>query len=107
MLRCSSCGGSGSRTERGALAVVRAEKRLERTLKWEAVFREMDRIYPEDSNEGFVASMISGNGLSQAELARIGGCSRSGLKRRRLGRQFIGANRRHFNFFCHFLPTSR
>ena len=72
----------GSRTERGALAIVRAEKRLERARAWEKVFRKMDEIYPEDTNEGYVASMIYGNGLSQAELARIGGCSRQTVKLR-------------------------
>lgn len=71
-----------SRVERAALAVVRAEKRLEKAMKWEAVFRETDRIYPEDTNEGYVASMIYGNGITQAELARISGCSRHTIKLR-------------------------
>jgi DNA-directed RNA polymerase specialized sigma24 family protein len=72
----------GSRTERGAMAVVRAEKKLEKALAWETVFRKTDEIYPEDTNEGYVASMIYGNGLSQAELARISGCSRQTVKLR-------------------------
>ena len=65
-------GTPGSRTERGALAILRAEKRL----------KQMDKIYPEDTNEGYVTSMIYGNGLSQAELARISGCSRQTVKLR-------------------------
>ena len=74
-------GAGGSRVERGALAVFRAEKRLEYVMKWEAVFRKMDEIYPaEDSNEGFVASMIYGNGMSQADLARFTGCSRQTIR---------------------------
>ncbi len=72
----------GSRTERGALAVLRAEKKLERARAWENVFRKIDEIYPADTNEGFVARMIYGNGLSQAELARIGRCSRQTVKLR-------------------------
>lgn len=70
-----------SRTERGAIAVVRAEKRLSTVLKWEEVFRQMDEIYPpKDSNEGYVAGMIYGNGISQAELARLCGCSRQTVR---------------------------
>jgi hypothetical protein len=73
----------GSRVERGALNVIRAEKRLENALKWEAVFRKMDEIFPvEDSNEGFVASMLYGNGMSQADLARFTGCSRQTIRMR-------------------------
>lgn len=73
----------GSRVERGAMSVIRAEKRLETAMKWEAVFRKMDEIFPaEDSSEGFVASMIYGNGMSQADLARFTGCSRQTVKMR-------------------------
>ena len=76
-------GHAGSRTERGAIAVVRAEKRFAKALAWETVFRQMDRIYPEkESNEGFVASMIYGNGMSQADLARFCGCSRQTVRLR-------------------------
>ena len=71
-----------SRVERGVIAIARAEKRLEKALKWESVFRRMDEIYPEDSNEGYVAGMIYGNGMSQAELARLSGCSRQTVKLR-------------------------
>lgn len=76
-------GTPGSRVERIALSVVRAEKRLEYAKRWEAVFQKMDEIFPaEDSNEGFVASMIYGNGMSQADLARFTGCSRQTIKLR-------------------------
>ena len=76
-------GRPGSRTERGAMSILRAEKRVETARKWENVFRKMDEIYPEkDSNEGYVASMIYGNGMSQADLARFSGCSRQTVKLR-------------------------
>ena len=76
-------GKPGSRTERGALTILRAEKKLEKAQKWEAVFRKMDGIYPpDDTNEGYVASMIYGNGMSQADLARFSGCSRQTVKLR-------------------------
>lgn len=82
--RYSGKGGKpGSRTERGAMILMKAERRVENARAWEAVFREMDRIYPpNDSNEGFVASMIYGNGISQAELARITQCSRQTIRLR-------------------------
>ena len=61
--------------------VIRAEKKLENARKWIAVFQKMDEIFPvEDSNEGFVASMIYGNGMSQADLARFTGCSRQTIR---------------------------
>ena len=75
-------GRGGSRVERGALAVVRAEKRLENAMKWAAVFRKLDDIFPADSNEGYVAGMIYGNGMSQADLARYSKCSRQTVKLR-------------------------
>ena len=34
-------GNSGSRVERGAMMIIRAEKRLEIARKWEAVFRKV------------------------------------------------------------------
>ena len=37
-------GTPGSRTERGALAILRAEKRLERVMAWEKVWKQMDKI---------------------------------------------------------------
>ena len=74
---------TSSRVERGALNVIRAEKRLEYVRRWEAVVRKVDEVYPpDDSSEGFVASMIYGNGMSQADLARAGGCSRQTVKLR-------------------------
>lgn len=74
---------TSSRVERGALNVIRAEKRLEYVRRWEAVFRKVDEVYPpDDSSEGFVASMIYGNGMSQADLARFTGCSRQTIRMR-------------------------
>ena len=90
-------GKPGSKTERGALAVVRAEKRLETAKKWEMVFRKVDQIFPEDSNVGFVAGMIYGNGMTQADLARVSGCSRQTVKLRQdqyvLRAAFLAAQR--------------
>ena len=77
----SSRGGTPeSRVERGVIAIARAERRLEKVRKWEAVFRKMDEIFPPESNEGYVAGMIYGNGMSQADLARFSGCSRQTIR---------------------------
>jgi len=77
----SSRGGKPeSRVERGVIAIARAERRLEKVRKWETVFRKMDEIFPPESNEGYVAGMIYGNGMSQADLARFSGCSRQTIK---------------------------
>ncbi len=73
---------TSSKTERAAISVVRAEKRLETARMWESVFLRMDKIFPENSTEGYVAGMVYGNGISQAELARISGCSRQTIKLR-------------------------
>lgn len=76
-------GQPGSRTERGAMALVRAEKQMETALRWDAVFRKLDEIFPEaTTNEGYVGSMIYRNGMSQADLARFSGCSRQTVKLR-------------------------
>ena len=76
-------GTPGSRVERGALNILRAERRLDTAMKWETVFRKMDALYPaKTTNEGYVASMIYGNGMSQADLARFSGCSRQTVKLR-------------------------
>ena len=85
--RGSASGGSKggkpeSRVERGVIAIARAERRLEKIRRWENVFRKMDEIFPPESNEGYVASMIYGNGMSQADLARVSGCSRQTIKMR-------------------------
>ena len=72
-----------SRVERAVIAIARAERKLDKAQKWETVFRKMDEIYPaKDTNEGYVASMIYGNGMSQADLARFSGCSRQTVKLR-------------------------
>ena len=73
-----------SRVERMAILVVSAEKTLEIALKWDAVFRKMDEIFPaEKSSEGFVASLMYGNGMSQEDVCRFTHCARQTIRRRR------------------------
>lgn len=75
-------GPPGSRTERGAMIILQAEKRLRKAMKWEKVFRKMDDIYPKDSGEGIIAELIYQKRMSQAEAARACGISRQAVKQR-------------------------
>lgn len=87
----TSSGGSGkkstpgnSRVERAAVLIAMAERNVEILGKWEEVFRKIDEIFPADStNEGFVASLMYGNGMSQEEVCRFTGCARQTIRRRR------------------------
>ena len=71
-----------SRTEKGAMALIRAEKRYQNAMKWMDVFRRMDEIFPKDSPEGQTAALIYGLGTRQSEVARICGCSRQTIRTR-------------------------
>ena len=73
----------GSRTERAAMAVIRAEKMLEKAMKWEKVFRALDDIYPKDSDEGIVAVHLYDHGWSQEQICRKTGNDRQTIRRRR------------------------
>lgn len=75
---------SNSRVERMAILIVAAENVLDTAWKWDAVFRRMDEIFPPDgSNEGFVASLMYGNGMSQEDVCRFTKCARQTIRRRR------------------------
>lgn len=75
---------SKSRVERMAVLIVSAETALDTAWKWEEVFRRMDDIFPPDStNEGFVASLMYGNGMSQEDVCRFTHCARQTVRRRR------------------------
>ena len=75
---------SKSRVERMAVLIVSAESMLETAWKWDAVFRKMDEIFPPDgSNEGFVASLMYGNGMTQEDVCRFTHCARQTIRRRR------------------------
>lgn len=84
----TSSGGSktksaGSKVERMAILIVTAEKALETAQKWDAVFRKLDAIFPENTSEGFVASLMYGNGMSQEDVCRFTHCARVTVRRRR------------------------
>ncbi len=73
-----------SRVERAAILIVTAEKALDTAWKWEEVFRRLDDIFPPDkTNEGFVASLLYGNGMSQEDVCRFTHCARQTVRRRR------------------------
>ena len=75
---------SKSRVERMAILVVTAEEALKTAWEWDEVFRKMDDIFPPDkTNEGFVASLMYGNGMSQEDVCRFTHCARQTVRRRR------------------------
>ena len=75
-------GNTSDRTGRAAVAIVTAEKQLEKTMKWLQIFDTVDRIYPESSEEGSAARMIYSQGMSQMDVCRVTGCTRSTIRRR-------------------------
>lgn len=83
----SAGGGKGGRksdrTGRAAVILAMAERQREDALKWLEVFKKLDEVFPERStNEGFVASLIYGNGMSQQDVCRFCNCSRQSVRRR-------------------------
>lgn len=79
-------GGKGGRksnpTQKAALILAAAEKQRDDALKWEEVFRKLDTMFPEKSNEGFIAGLIYGNGMSQQDVCRFCKISRQTVRRR-------------------------
>ena len=80
-------GGKGSRksdkTGKAAVMLAMATKQRDDALKWLEVFKKLDSVFPERStNEGFVASLIYGNGMSQQDVCRFCNCARQTVRRR-------------------------
>ena len=74
---------TSDRTQRAALLLAAAETQRDEALKWEAVFKKLDAVFPEKTtNEGFVASLIYGNGMSQQDVCRFCNCARQTVRRR-------------------------
>ena len=83
----SSTGARGSRrsdrTQKAAILLASAEKQREDALKWGEVFKKLDAVFPEKTtNEGFMASLIYGNGMSQQDVCRFCNCTRQTVRRR-------------------------
>lgn len=87
----SPAGGAGGgkgrkktdRTGKAAVLLALATKQRDDALKWLEVFKKLDEVFPEKTtNEGFVASMIYGNGMSQQDVCRFCNCSRQSVRRR-------------------------
>lgn len=72
----------GSRVERAALSVLRAEERLETAWAWEEQFRLLDRTFPNDTPEWKAADLIFVQGYDKKSAARILRISRLTLQRR-------------------------
>ena len=80
-------GSKGSRksdkTGKAAVMLAMANKQLDDARKWLEVFKKLDAVFPERStNEGFVASLIYGNGMSQQDVCRFCNCARQTVRRR-------------------------
>lgn len=72
----------GSRVERAALRIIKAEERLETARKWENVFRLLDRVFCLDTPEGKAVDLVYNRGYDKTSAARILKCSRETLTRR-------------------------
>ena len=79
-------GGRGGRksdpNQKAAIILAEAERQRDEALKWEEVFRKVDRMFPEKSSEGFIASLIYWNGMTQQEVCRFCKISRQTVRRR-------------------------
>lgn len=79
--------GSGSgghisdRTGQAAVAIVTAERNLQKVMQWLRVFETVDLVYPMESNEGHAAYLIFRSKKSQQDVCRIVGCTRSTVRR--------------------------
>lgn len=74
----------GDRTQRAAIKLLEAEKRLDEAEKWVEVFRMLDRAFPwETTAEGVAAGYLYGNGMTQDECCRAMRCSRARLRQLR------------------------
>lgn len=76
-----SAGHISDRTGQAAVAIVTAERQLQRVMKWLTVFEAVDAIYPPDSNEGRAADLIFRKNKSQQDICRMMGCTRSTVRR--------------------------
>lgn len=73
--------GHSSRTERAAMNLMKAEKKFALAVKWDGVFQQIDRVFPDDTSVGFTASLLYGNGMSQEDVCRATGASRQTVRR--------------------------
>lgn len=72
----------GSRVEKAALSVLKAEEKLEHARKWEEVLRLLDRVFTLDTPEGRAVDLVYSRGYDKKNAAKIMQCSRETLGRR-------------------------
>lgn len=76
-------GRKSDRTQKAAILLATATHQRDEALKWLEVFRKLDSVFPEKTtNEGFIASLIYGNGMSQQDVCRFCHCARQTVRRR-------------------------
>ena len=72
----------GSRVEKAALSVLKAEEKLDTARKWEDVLRLLDRVFTQDTLEGRAVDLVYSRGYDKKNAAKIMQCSRETLGRR-------------------------
>ena len=72
----------GSRVEKAALSVLKAEEKLDTVRKWEDVLRLLDRVFHRETPEGKAVELVYNRGYDKKSAARILQCSRETLAKR-------------------------
>lgn len=72
----------GSRVEKAALSILKAEERLEYARKWENVLRLLDRVFSMDTPEWKAVDLVYNRGYDKTGAARILQCTRETLGKR-------------------------
>lgn len=75
-------GTPGSRVEKAALSVLKAEERLAYARKWEDALRLLDRVFTADTPEGRAVELVYNRGYDKTNAAKILKCSRETLAKR-------------------------
>ena len=72
----------GSRVEKAALSVLKAEEKLDTVRKWEDVLRLLDRVFHRETPEGRAVDLVYNRGYDKKSAAKIMQCSRETLGKR-------------------------
>ena len=72
----------GSRVEKAALSILKAEEKLDTVRKWEEVLRLLDRVFTQDTPEGRAVDLVYSRGYDKTNAAKIMQCSRETLSKR-------------------------
>lgn len=73
----------GNSTENKLMKVLEAGEHVREREQWEAVFRSVDRTFPEDTPEGEVINMLYREGMTQAQVCMELELDRQTVRRRK------------------------